>query len=142
MIFQWLIHGASLEPMYPSASCTDSERDRMLKSMYMARMAFVTFRTGPGVRLNPISVVEMLDCDGVPNLRSTDATDAVYDSDFEGQAEASLDGFGFKFSRTSLDNLVHHARVAIIDFSSWTLTHYLHFLGKLDYFIIWKKKTV
>ena len=118
--------------MYQLASCTDAEREKMLRSMYMARMGFVTFRTGPGVRLNPISVTEMLECDGVPNLRSTVCTDSAYDSDFENQTEVSLDGFGFKFSRKSLDGVIHHARVAIIDFSEWTLTHYLHFLGKLD----------
>ena len=119
--------------MYDSASCTDSERTKMLNSMYMARMGFVTFRNGAGVRMNPISVTEMLVCDGIPNLRSTDATNSAYDSDFQGQTEAQLDGFGFKFSRTSLDNTIHNARVAVIDFSCWTLKHYLHFLGMLAY---------
>lgn len=119
--------------MYRAASCTDSQRENMLRSMYMARMGFVTFRTGPGVRLNPISVTEMVACDGIPNLRTTDATSSAYDSLFRDQTEVQLDGFGFKFSRKSLDNLVHHARVAIIDFSSWTLKHYLHFLGMLAY---------
>lgn len=65
-----------------------------------------------------------------PTVRRTNSMDSVYNSQFETESEALLDGFGIKFSRTGLDNDVHLARVAVIDFGMWKLKHYLHFLCK------------
>ena len=104
----------------------------MLSSMYMARMGFVRIRTGPGAHLAPYCVEEVPEGDAVVgNLRSTDASDSKYDAVFADNISVAIDGFGVRFSRDSLDNKIHHARVAVIDFADWKLRHYLHFLGKL-----------
>ena len=117
--------------MYPAGAASEHERTQMLSSMYMGVMGFSTVCTGNTSHLRPTCVTEVFEPEvefGVP--RSTDATDKKFDSDFESKDQAVLDGFGFKFTRTGLDNLVHNARVAIIDFSKWKLKHYLHFLSK------------
>ena len=104
----------------------------MLKSMYLGVMGFSTVSTGNTSHLRPTCVTEIFEPEidsGVP--RKTDSSDRKYDGEFEGKSEAVLDGFGFKFARNGLDNKVHNARVAIIDFSTWKLKHYLHFLSKL-----------
>ena len=97
--------------------------------MYMARMGFIRVRTGNGSHMSPHFVEEVLESDSAePTVRRTNSMDSVHNSKFESESEAQLDGFGIKFSRTGLDNDVHLARVAIIDFGMWKLKHYLHFL--------------
>ena len=117
--------------MYPAGAASEHDRTQLLNSMYMGVMGFSTVSTGNTSHLRPTCVTEVFEPDvefGVP--RSTDATDRKFDSDFESKSQAVLDGFGFEFTRTGLDNKVHNGRVAIIDFSSWKLKHYLHFLSK------------
>ena len=117
--------------MYPAGAASESERAQLLKSMYMGVMGFSTVSTGNTSHLRPTCVTEVFEPEvefGVP--RKTDATDRKFDSEFETQSQAQLDGFGFKFARDGLDSKLHNARVAIIDFSVWKLRHYLHFLSK------------
>ena len=116
--------------MYESAAASDSDLTRMLRSMYMARMGFLRVRTGNGAHLRPHFVEEGPESDSSQPIRRTNSMDSSFDSQFNGHAEAQLDGFGIKFCRNGLDNNVHLARVAVLDFGMWKLKHYLHFLCK------------
>ena len=118
--------------MYPAGAASESDRAQLLNSMYLGVMGFSTVCTGNASHLRPACVTEVFEPNvdvGIP--RKTDAADRKFDSEFETQSQAQLDGFGFKFARDGLDNKLHNARVAIIDFSTWKLKHYLHFLSKL-----------
>ena len=128
-----MIHGASLEPLYAAGACSEGEKTRMLNSMYLAVMGFITVSTGNTSHLRPTSTVEVFEPGTITAVaRATDASDSKFDSEYEGKNEAYLDGFGFPFARDGLDQRIHNARVACIDFSCWKLKHYLHFLSKLD----------
>ena len=91
--------------------------------MYLGRM-------GNGAHLRPHFVEEVPTSDVSQPIRRTNSMDSVHDPKFNGHTEAQLDGFGIKFCRNGLDNNVHLARVAILDFGMWKLKHYLHFLCK------------
>lgn len=100
--------------------------------MYMARMGFLRVRTGNGAHLRPHFIEEVPESDAVnPVVRKTNSMDSVHNDKFANASEVQLDGFGIKFCRNGLDNTVHLARVAVIDFGMWKLNHYLHFLCKL-----------
>ena len=123
--------------MYPAGAASEQDRSQMLKSMYLGVMGFSTVNTGNTSHLRPTCVTEIFEPEvdsGIP--RKTDASDRKFDGEFEGKSEAVLDGFGFNFVREGLDNKIHNARVAIIDFSTWKLKHYLHFLSKLTQLFI------
>ena len=130
--------------MYPAGAASEADRTQMLSSMYMGVMGFSTVSTGNTSHLRPTCVTEIFEPDvdfGVP--RKTDSADRKFDSEFESKDQAPLDGFGFNFARNGLDDKIHNARVAIIDFSTWKLKHYLHFLSKLVNFIsIWTIKII
>ena len=102
--------------------------------MYLAVMGFMTVRTGNTSHLRPTSFIEVFEPGidiAVP--RQIDASDRRFDDAFVGKSEVQLEGFGIPFVRNGLDNRIHNARVAIVDFSGWKLRHYLHFLSKSDY---------
>ena len=118
--------------MYPAGAASETDRAQMLNSMYLGVMGFSTVSKGNTSHLRPTCVTEIFEPNvdsGVP--RKTDSNDRKFDSVFESKSEAPLDGFGFNFARDGLDDKIHNARVAIIDFSAWKLKHYLHFLSKL-----------
>ena len=103
--------------------------------MYIAVMGFMTVRTGNTSHMRPTSFVEVFEPGtDVGTPRQLDASDRRFDSDFDGKSEAQLEGFGIPFVRNGLDDRIHNARVAIMDFSGWKLRHYLHFLSKLNYY--------
>ena len=132
--FQWLVHGSGLEPLYDAGKCSEAELASNLRSMYVAVMGFMTVRTGNTSHLRPTSFIEVFEPGTLTaEPRQLDASDGKFDDSFVGKSEVQLEGFGIPFVQNGLDNRIHNARVAIVDFAGWKLRHYLHFLSKLAY---------
>ena len=108
--------------LYDDGKCTDAQRDAMCNSVYLARLD--CRQTGPGDvgGLSPISLTE-LNVSNKPNFRPRH---------YQRRPErGSLPdhGFGFGFAEFTT-NRVHRGRVLVLDYSKWTIRHYVHFQCK------------
>ena len=107
--------------LFPDGSCNDTQRDIMCKSVYLGRLDCHQSGTGNVGGMSPMSLVE-LNVDG-----STNFVPRRYQLRNRGSKPDM--GFGFAFAPISI-NRVHKSRVLVVDFSKWTLRHYIHFLCK------------
>ena len=121
-----MVHGLSVLTLFPDGSCTDAQQKTMCKSIYLGRLDCHQTGSGNVGGMSPISLTE-LNTDGVTNF-----TPRRYQLRDRGTKPDM--GFGFAFAPNSTTR-VHKARVLVIDFSKWTLRHYIHFLCKFKTFI-------
>lgn len=108
--------------LFDDGKCTDAQRDIMCHSVYLGRLD--CRQTGPGDvgGLAPICLTEL-------NVHNN--------SDFKPRQYRRRDargdkpdhGFGFGFAEFTTTG-VHKGRVLVIDYSKWTIRHYVHFLCK------------
>ena len=83
-----MAHASFLLPLYKDAACSDADKDRMLRSIFMGRMTVFLYRTGNCPHLVPTSIVEIMEQLG---------TQRVFMCDHDDLAPAH--GFGFPFSK-------------------------------------------
>ena len=118
-LFQWAIHGLTLLPLYPSGECSESDREQMLNSLYMATMTVCQTRLGNTGHLDPVGLVEL-------NVHNSDN---FTPRRYLHSSVATSHGFGFKFVKNPKKGL-HQSRVMVLDYSRWKLRHIIHFLCK------------
>ena len=108
--------------LFDDGKCSDAQRDIMCKSVYLARMD--CRQTGPGDvgGLSPMCLTE-LNVLNEPNFKPRHYRRR------EVRGDKPDHGFGFGFSEFVTTN-VHKGRVLVIDYSKWTIRHYVHYLCK------------
>ena len=98
-------------------------KETMLSSVYLATMECYHTGTGPAAQMMPVRITELNHterADFVPRVYAKRAGITGPDC-----------GFGFGFHEKPADASSHFCRIMVIDLSKWTLTHVIHFMGKL-----------
>lgn len=113
--------------LFPDGACTESQRELMCKGIYLATMDCHQRGVGDVSGMHPMCITE-LNTSGTPNF-----TPRYYERRSRGDRPDM--GFGFAFAPKS-NSHVHKARVMVLDYSKWTLRHYIHFLCKYLYFVV------
>ena len=115
-------------PLYPSGRTTDSNKTEMLNSIYLATLGLVRKYTGNRSHLVATSLREIATeyTAASQTLRSFNANSELG----PGANDRPLFGFGFRFARSERSLEMDFARVCVIDFGTWTLRHFFHFLCK------------
>ena len=106
-------------PFFPTAECSDADREEMLRGLYMATMTVTQTGTGNDGHLDPVKITE-LNVHNVPNFVAR--TYARGDG-------STRHGFGFAFAPMPKRGL-HKARVMVLDLSRWKIRHIVHLICK------------
>ena len=112
--------------LYPDGACTESQRETMCKSVYLAQLACHQHGRGNTSSMHPMSLTEL------NTTNAPDFTPRHYERRTRGDRPDM--GFGFAFVPVATSR-VHVSRVMVVDYSKWTLRHYIHFLCKFLNFI-------
>ena len=112
--------------LFPDGACTESQRETMCQGIYLATLECHQNGIGDASCMHPMSLTE-LNTSNVSNF-----TPRYYERRSRGDKPDM--GFGFAFVPKA-STRVHKARVMVLDYSKWTLRHYIHFLCK--YYFIW-----
>ena len=110
--------------LFPDGSCTDAQRQVMCRDVYMGRLDCHKTGTGDIGGMNPMRLTE---------LNVTNSADFVARQyQLRNLGTRPDNGFGFAFCEPSTRD-VHKARVLCIDYSKWTIRHFVHFLCKYPF---------
>ena len=116
-------------PLYPSGRQSDAQKEKLLDSIYLATVGFVRKYTGNRSHYVATSVREIATeyTRSGHSLRSYIANTELGN----GSNDRPLFGFGFPFARYETTLHMELARTCIIDFGTWNLNQYFHFMCKL-----------
>ena len=114
--------------LFPDGACTEAQRDTMCKGVYLARLDCHQSGVGDVSSMHPMSLTEL------NTSNAADFTPRQYQLRNRGPKPDM--GFGFAFVPTATTH-IHKARVMVIDYSKWTLRHFIHFICKFDFLLKW-----
>ena len=122
-----MVHGLCLLQFFPSAACTDEQKETMLASVYLATMECYHSGDGPQAQMMPVRITE-LNHTGRDNF-----VPRVYAK--RSGINGPDCGFGFGFHEKPNGYGSHLCRIMVVDLSKWTLPHVIHFMGKFKFFV-------